>query len=399
MLEGLRISLEGFSAWIRTRAGKANADTKGKGLANPSADLRLSQSTKRKHPAAGDEEEAEDSQDEGQQGKKPRLKSSEADDDDGPFLACPFYKRNPVCYSRCLCFRLKRITDVKQHLKRKHEQPHYCAFCGEQFESQAALKSHERDRSCTRADFEEPEGVSEDQRKRLAFKVSRKKTEDEQWHEIWVIIFPNTERPDSAYVGHPELEVLSSFQAYWEEWGEDVVTEHLQQTLPGTAVLTEQDDIKEMMRVLLHESMGTLLDRFTQRYFRTLSSVPDAGTASTATSNPVQSEKTGTSTSRRFRFLKTLVSGSRKKPAPAAKVPHDLHLQQKHGSPMGATPFPVHSPSRALANPTTTIDYSEVQGDLPEWNTAFPDILSDSDTQLFDTWMENLVNQETSITE
>lgn len=69
----------------------------------------------------------------GQKGKKPREEHPD-DIEDGPTLACPFYKRNQVRHSNCLHFRLKRIKDVKQHLLRKHKQPYYCPICGLEFE-------------------------------------------------------------------------------------------------------------------------------------------------------------------------------------------------------------------------------------------------------------------------
>lgn len=349
MLNGLRFCLRRFASWIRSRAGQASANAKGKRPANSSTELRLSLPTKRKQPAAGDEDQAEDSQDEEHQGKKPRLHSSETDEDDGPLLACPFYKRKPIRYSRCLLFRLRRNKDVKQHLRRRHVQPHYCAFCGEQFESQADLKSHERRRSCIQEEFDEPDGVTEDQSRMLTSRVSRKKTEAQQWFEIWTILFPDTERPDSAYVESPAVEIISTFHGYWNEIGEEVVTEALQEGLARSAVPTESIDVREMLRVLLLESMGTLLDRFTQRYSRTPSSISETGTMSTPSSNTVPSADTETSTSSQPRF-----------PSPPIPVPGTENV---------------------------------------EWHIDYPNVLSEPSMQCFDVWIDSLVHPEASNTE
>lgn len=404
MLAGLKFSLREFATWIRSRPGEASAgNTKGKRPANRSTDFHPSRSTKRKHPATGDEEPAEDSHDDEQQGKKARLQAGETDEDDGPLLACPFYKRNPIRHSRCLLFRLKRVTDVKQHLRRKHVQPHYCAFCSDQFESQVDLKGHERRRSCTQKEFDEPDGVTEDQSRRLGSRVSRKKTEAEQWFEIWAILFPGAESPGSVYVESPALEIISTFQGFWDEVGEEVVAVHLQESMAEPAVPTGQVDIKEMLRVLLLESMGTLLDRFTQRFSRTPPSVSETGTAPTPTpsSNPVQPEDTRTSTSGgNPRFLSNPVSMMRLAIVPAVGQIHGPDLRQMHGSATEFAPMSSSSPSRMLSNTAATVGHSEVlQGDYPEWETAFPDILSNESMQNFDTWLDSLVHQEASTME
>lgn len=217
----------------------------------------------RKRRVCQDSNDQEDQ--EGQpNGKKPRLQ--EASNEDGPTLACPFYKHNPAKHSNCLHFRLKRIKDVKQHLQRKHKQPHYCPICGLQFGTQASLQVHTRSRSCEDVIYTVPEGVSEDQRAKLGDRVARTQTLSEQWYTIWDIVFPETLRPESPLVESPIHEVLSHFREFWEERGQELISEHLHSREIPYSLPREERDLNALHTLLLHESMGELINRFMDRF-------------------------------------------------------------------------------------------------------------------------------------
>ncbi|KAK7222153.1 hypothetical protein V2G26_010156 [Clonostachys chloroleuca] len=47
-----------------------------------------------------------------------------------PSFACPFYKFNPQVYDECKKHRFPRISDIKQHLIRRHSlPPYFCSAC------------------------------------------------------------------------------------------------------------------------------------------------------------------------------------------------------------------------------------------------------------------------------
>ncbi|KAK5659155.1 hypothetical protein OQA88_1245 [Cercophora sp. LCS_1] len=101
--------------------------------------------------------------------------------DTEPTFACPFLKYDPDKHAGCSHFKLSRIRDVKQHIKRKHES--------EQSKGQkAALKT----KSDPKQDFRR------------------------QWYAIWNILFPGKQDPSSPYVDSCRSEELNSLLRFWE---------------------------------------------------------------------------------------------------------------------------------------------------------------------------------------
>ncbi|KAL2106812.1 hypothetical protein VUR80DRAFT_6186 [Thermomyces stellatus] len=144
------------------------------------------------------------------------------------YLACPFRARNPDRHSRCL----KRATlcqprDVKLHLLRVHRLPHYCPVCYDFFETASAKNAHIVQRSCELRPRRSLEGVSEDQRIRLARKDKVPRSREDQWRAIWDIVFPG-EPPPSPY---PEGEdaIICHVRQFWEENGQLVVSGFLEE--------------------------------------------------------------------------------------------------------------------------------------------------------------------------
>ncbi|KAH8654759.1 hypothetical protein BGZ61DRAFT_467387 [Ilyonectria robusta] len=137
-------------------------------------------------------------------GKKSRLSDV---DDKSLLLACPYYKKDKFKHKLCLRdFKLKRIKDVKQHLCRKHIQPHFCPLCGQEFETKGDERDHIRTQSCSRQEYQEPEGITDDHKDKFS----------SRWFTVWDIVFPDTPRPSSAYVQDPEIETLLEMVANHE---------------------------------------------------------------------------------------------------------------------------------------------------------------------------------------
>lgn len=154
----------------------------------------------------GAEEEEEDDDD----GKSFRVRKSKRPrtNCDGRLLACPYYKFNPLEHNRCLL--RNRLTDtsfVVQHVLRTHNrQPIHCPVCGNVFDTHTERDSHIQAQSCERREVRY-EGLTQDQVNRL--RVPRRHlNEVKRWFSIWDIIFPNTPRPDSPYVGSEAEEMI-----------------------------------------------------------------------------------------------------------------------------------------------------------------------------------------------
>lgn len=164
-------------------------------------------------PKQGGSKRAKVSSDEASQAKK----------EDKRLLACPFWKKDPIRHRNC--FRgVKRIRDVKQHLRRSHTQPVFCRRCGTEFgDEEAALSEHLRAAElCEIRYFQDPDGVTALHQKALKRHSDRSADEAAQWYVIWDYLFSSrhdgdtapTLRPNSPYVDHDLSEEMSSFREF-----------------------------------------------------------------------------------------------------------------------------------------------------------------------------------------
>jgi hypothetical protein len=124
-------------------------------------------------------------------------------------FACPCWTFNPIKYTDCLeRNRLKSTAFVRQHLLRGHiRQPIHCPVCGETFTARFNCDNHIRRGTCERKPFHH-EGLTEDQITGLG-QPQHNLTPTERWFAMWDILYPNTERPDSPFVGSTIQEHLS----------------------------------------------------------------------------------------------------------------------------------------------------------------------------------------------
>lgn len=154
--------------------------------------------------------------------KRPKVSSNAVPRDgkgDKRLLACPFWKKDPIRHRDC--FKgVKRIRDVKQHLRRSHKQPVFCPICGMEFgDDKAALSEHLRAAErCQKREFPEPSGMNAEHQKKLNGYSDRNSNERDQWYVIWDYLFPcgpndksPPHRPSSPYVDQEVSEDLSSY--------------------------------------------------------------------------------------------------------------------------------------------------------------------------------------------
>ncbi|OTA92612.1 hypothetical protein M434DRAFT_387044 [Hypoxylon sp. CO27-5] len=122
-------------------------------------------------------------------------------DTSGPHWACPFYLHNRQENWRCLGFRLKRIGDVRQHIRRKHVVPIHCPICGAEFANENLRIEHINASYCQQHLFNLP-GATVDQivAMKRAADDGNASTDVERWFEIWRILFPGIPEPESPYV-------------------------------------------------------------------------------------------------------------------------------------------------------------------------------------------------------
>lgn len=183
-------------------------------------------------------------------------------------FACPFQKSDPHKYHRCLKYTLNRIKDVKQHIYRQHTQPpYYCARCYQVFTSTDDRDEHTRRVDCIKRDPPHFDGITDDQRNELKKSAPRRKNLEEQWFDVWDVIFPKRPRPQSALIGNYVEEMVPLLRNLWNEKRNEIISD-----------VIETRNERNIDSGLLAEIMGSVFDRFEAEKTRPL---PLSGTERT----------------------------------------------------------------------------------------------------------------------
>ncbi|KAF7557233.1 hypothetical protein G7Z17_g846 [Cylindrodendrum hubeiense] len=136
--------------------------------------------------------------------------------------ACPFYKLDPVRHYRCAGkYQLRRLFDVKQHLRRCHtiNASNCCSKCRAVSQSRELFEDHIRDGSCREAP--RSEGLLVEELDML--KLRHSDDDKSKWFDLWHQLFDD-DPPDSpfikeglaeplALIGHSLQEALNSHLA------------------------------------------------------------------------------------------------------------------------------------------------------------------------------------------
>ncbi|PSR82429.1 hypothetical protein BD289DRAFT_483874 [Coniella lustricola] len=110
-----------------------------------------------------------------------------------PPFQCPFALYGCARDSKCSDYKLSRMRDVKQHLRRFHMQPRFCGMCKQEFTGKYAseeLERHRKEMACLWSDADEPAGITESQHKALGKYPANRNDITAQWNHMLKIIFP-----------------------------------------------------------------------------------------------------------------------------------------------------------------------------------------------------------------
>ncbi|KAK1546216.1 hypothetical protein CPAR01_00183, partial [Colletotrichum paranaense] len=180
-------------------------------------------------------------------------------------LACPFGKMSPSKYSACSRFQLKRIRDVKQHLKRKHTPDDYCNRCLSIFDDEESLTQHVSQPDgfgCQLApEGRTLDGITHRQSRDLSRKVNAELSEEQQWFAVWDTVFPRKPRPDSAYLDSAFATQVCLFREHCARHAEPL----LAQNLRAAGLLDERRvaaDQERLLRRVISESLDSICDTF-----------------------------------------------------------------------------------------------------------------------------------------
>ncbi|KAI0428513.1 hypothetical protein F5Y09DRAFT_312864 [Xylaria sp. FL1042] len=119
-------------------------------------------------------------------------------------FACQFYRHDEGDHQNCLNSTLRRISDVRQHIKRRHTQPSYCPRCGVTFHNDTAYNQRDAHLSSCRSNINPPAppGMTPEQCRDMGNAATRRRgvNDEQRWYEIWDIMFPGQARPQSPYI-------------------------------------------------------------------------------------------------------------------------------------------------------------------------------------------------------
>jgi len=127
-------------------------------------------------------------------------------------LACPFWKKDPSRYEHCGTRYFTGTNRVKAHLRKDHIW--CCTHCGTKFMDCEDLEKHSDPFTCDErvVDWDDS-WLNYDQAWRLRRPVRWRVREppitiENQWYEIWMIVFPTTQPPPNPYNDHHTTETL-----------------------------------------------------------------------------------------------------------------------------------------------------------------------------------------------
>ncbi|KAG9495920.1 hypothetical protein J7337_012486 [Fusarium musae] len=190
-----------------------------------------------------------------------RAKKSKRQEDSHLRLACPFYKHDPIQYRRCHSHVLKRNSYVKQHLFRCHMQPIHCDICLSVWPTVEDLREHRRAQVCERREYIAPDGITPEQERKLRSRLGGpNKSESDQWFDIYSIIFPNSEKPKSAYLNGELSEDAESLREFMEGRGTNLIMEQL--VMSGLVMNEDNNSSCEMERKFQRSVQNALRTMF-----------------------------------------------------------------------------------------------------------------------------------------
>ncbi|RGP61005.1 hypothetical protein FSPOR_10319 [Fusarium sporotrichioides] len=145
-------------------------------------------------------------------------------------FACPFYRSHPERYFDCISLKMPRISDVKQHLKRRHMANYFCSRCFKGFSSLKPFQEHVLQQDCSMDLSENTDGVSPTTQNALKVRFERGLSPKDQWYKIWKILFGDTDDDQKPYHEGVFKEITGIIRGIWTEEGQQIIS-NVQKTM------------------------------------------------------------------------------------------------------------------------------------------------------------------------
>lgn len=171
--------------------------------------------------------QGQDDEDENNPGKRTKNSSPEGLNGRPGFLACPFWKSDPTTHWECFLKKLTTISYVKQHLARRHAPDFYCERCFQIFSNNQDYHGHMKNAVCQwRGASAKLDGITHQQSKQLSRKSAG--SIQDQWFNMWNIIFPGAPPPISIFVDSDQSEEFCLMREFSQRRGASILREELQ---------------------------------------------------------------------------------------------------------------------------------------------------------------------------
>ncbi|KAF5577584.1 hypothetical protein FPCIR_12028 [Fusarium pseudocircinatum] len=139
-------------------------------------------------------------------------------------FACPYFRKNPERHLDCINLKMVRISDVKQHLKRRHTARYHCPICCEGFSSLNLQGSHILQQTCSPGSGANRDSVSLASQKALQARFGKTLSPEAQWYGIWVILFGELRPMPKPHLDGVVKEVIGILRGIWLDEGRRLIS-------------------------------------------------------------------------------------------------------------------------------------------------------------------------------
>jgi hypothetical protein len=131
----------------------------------------------------------------------------------------------------------------------------------QEFATQGECRTHERQRSCEIREYVKPDGLDPEQKNLLKKRSDQNKSEQDQWYDIFRVLFPGNPEPLSPYIDDDLSEDLNNFFEFHTTRGSSIVADRLHGFISD---VTGSSANRESLERVVREAQRELWDQWLQ---------------------------------------------------------------------------------------------------------------------------------------
>ncbi|PNP61510.1 hypothetical protein FNYG_13797 [Fusarium nygamai] len=153
---------------------------------------------------------------------------------------------------------MPRISDVKQHLKRRHMANYFCPRCFKGFSALKPFQEHVLQQDCSMDLSENTDRVSPATQDALKVRFERSLSPRGQWYKIWKILFGDIDDDQNPYHEGVFKEITGIIRGIWIEEGQHIIS-----NVRKTRDIPE--DCADQLRPVVLELLARVETRFEEK--------------------------------------------------------------------------------------------------------------------------------------